>query len=72
MKVKNNGFMDTKLLFVCILVIYSCDHVIDWELRLPVTAQQHERVQRKRQNSKFKVQFLVECVLLSHHYKAEK
>ena len=68
MKVKNNGFMDTKLLFVCILVIYPCDH---W-LRLPVTAQQHERVQKKRQNSKFKVQFLVECVLLSHHYKAEK
>ena len=28
MKVKNNGFMDTKLLFVCILVIYPCDHVI--------------------------------------------
>ena len=51
MKVKNNGFMDTKLLFVCILVIYPCDH---W-LRLPVTAQQHERVQKKRQNSKFKV-----------------
>lgn len=27
---------------------------------------------KKRQNSKFKVQFLVECVLLSHHYKAEE
>ena len=49
---------------VSILVVHPHDYVVDWELQLATTAQNHERIQHiaspgKDQNSKLAVLFLL-------------
>lgn len=43
LKVKNRVVVWYRM-FVNVLVVFPCDHVADWELGLPATAQHHDSI----------------------------
>lgn len=66
-----------------VLLVYPYDHVADWELLFPATAQYHQRVsycislsQGKAHSSKFEAQFILNayhfCTVKLKNYKSDQ
>lgn len=71
-----NTVLKVKNRMVASLSAYPRDHVLDCQLHLIAAAQHHRSIilhiarLRKDQSSKFKVQFLLNVLLLLHHHKS--